>query len=209
MVDAYEIMYDPMPGSLIDAAIVGSELHMTGILLDRLKFAIGPTWIGFEDLTVPRQWREALRSKGCEFKDASFARTLTQDATVYWDSTASRTCMRGGSVDLTWDTTAHADATLDEGFPSPRDIMLTMSWACHKRSPGFTDGGRLGLSPFYVHKGDLIAAISGGKALYAIRPTTAGRYIYIGECFLDEMMDGQAVEWAKQQKVEPGGIILV
>jgi hypothetical protein len=56
-----------------------------------------------------------------------------------------------------------------------------------------THDGRLGLAPPRAEAGDSICVFLGGDVPYILRDVNAGIWEFIGECYLHEMMDGQAL----------------
>jgi hypothetical protein len=61
------------------------------------------------------------------------------------------------------------------------------------RRIGRTKGGCLGSMPGFTEVGDKICIFYGGTFCYVIRPCNDGRYKFIGECYLDGFMDGEAM----------------
>ena len=66
-----------------------------------------------------------------------------------------------------------------------------------KRTLFVTDGGRLGLAPSYIQKGDSIAILFGHKAPVVLRPVGFDQYSFVGEAYVDGVMDGEATEEGK------------
>ncbi|CAO2657148.1 Nn.00g032740.m01.CDS01 [Neocucurbitaria sp. VM-36] len=71
--------------------------------------------------------------------------------------------------------------------------------ACHKRKFFLTAEGRMGLCPRDTRTDDKVAILYGGSVPYILRETEAEDWTFIGECFVDGIMFGEA---AKIQKVE-------
>lgn len=57
-----------------------------------------------------------------------------------------------------------------------------------------TTNGRFGLLPPTSQPGDSICVLLGGEVPFVIRPTGSGTYTLVGECYIDDAMDGQAFE---------------
>lgn len=63
----------------------------------------------------------------------------------------------------------------------------------HARSMVSTETGYLGLAPKEVKVGDVVAILFGCSYSVVLRPCR-NAFKYIGECYVDGMMDGEAVE---------------
>jgi Heterokaryon incompatibility protein (HET) len=61
-----------------------------------------------------------------------------------------------------------------------------------------TSDQTLGLAPDISEPGDVIALLLGGEVPIVLRPKN-GKYIFIGECFVDGMMDGEGLVEARKR----------
>ncbi|KAH7014782.1 heterokaryon incompatibility protein-domain-containing protein [Ilyonectria destructans] len=57
-----------------------------------------------------------------------------------------------------------------------------------------TKNGRFGQLPVTSQPGDSICVLVGGEVPFVIRPTGRGTYTLVGECYIDGVMDGEALE---------------
>jgi len=57
-----------------------------------------------------------------------------------------------------------------------------------------TSSERLGLGPAGMMSGDTVAILFGGNVPYILRPSEDNRWQFVGECYLDGYMNGQAME---------------
>jgi hypothetical protein len=58
-----------------------------------------------------------------------------------------------------------------------------------------TEQGMLGLGPRTMKEGDIIAVLFGGSVPFVLRPVKEGRHWrLVGDCYVHDIMDGQAVE---------------
>jgi hypothetical protein len=74
-----------------------------------------------------------------------------------------------------------------ESFYDEAEIVCTGRRFFH------TADGHFGLGPACMREGDIVAVLFGGHAPYVLRP--CGRsYIYMGQAYVDEIMDGQLVD---------------
>ena len=53
---------------------------------------------------------------------------------------------------------------------------------------------RKGLALSNAEPGDVIAVLFGGRVPFVLRPTSYDEYSFVGPCYVDQMMDGQAME---------------
>ena len=57
-----------------------------------------------------------------------------------------------------------------------------------------TTNGILGMVPGGSEAGDRICMFYGGRVLYVLRPCGDGKHKFVGECYLDGFMDGEAMD---------------
>lgn len=57
-----------------------------------------------------------------------------------------------------------------------------------------TKNGRLACMPVNAEVGDDICIFFGGRVPYAIRPIGGGLYRFIGQCYVNGIMDGEALD---------------
>lgn len=60
----------------------------------------------------------------------------------------------------------------------------------------YCEDGRVGLGPAASRPGDVIAVLFGGIVPYILRPQSDGGWLFVGECFVPSLMQGEAVEAA-------------
>lgn len=56
-----------------------------------------------------------------------------------------------------------------------------------------TVSGRMGLVPFNAQMGDLICIVPGMSRTYVVRKKANGCYRYIGDCYIDGLVRGEAM----------------
>lgn len=59
-----------------------------------------------------------------------------------------------------------------------------------------TESGRFGQVPLDSKLGDRICVLTGGEVPFVVRPTGRGTYTLLGECYVDGIMDGEALQEA-------------
>jgi hypothetical protein len=64
--------------------------------------------------------------------------------------------------------------------------------ACHERKFFITGEGRMGLCPRGVKEGDRVVVLYGGSVPYALRKVEGDRWCFVGECYVDGWMFGEA-----------------
>ena len=57
-----------------------------------------------------------------------------------------------------------------------------------------TRSGRMGVGPRYMEPEDIVVVLFGGKTPYILRPADSGCYHFVGECYIDGLMHGEAIE---------------
>lgn len=65
--------------------------------------------------------------------------------------------------------------------------------ACVDRRFFITHAGRMGIGPDVMRQGDVVTVLFGGKVPYLLRPVASG-YKFLGECYVPNLMSGEAVE---------------
>lgn len=82
-------------------------------------------------------------------------------------------------------------------FPPPRldkGVALDGEWAmmrCRDRRLAFTAKQRLALVPLIAQVGDTCCIIQGMDVPVVLRPTSQGSYKFVGEAYVNEVMDGE------------------
>lgn len=69
----------------------------------------------------------------------------------------------------------------------------TLSFLRYGRRIVILQSGKLGMGPWDACDGDQVFLLFGGRAPFVLRPVFTG-YLYIGEMYLEDYMDGQAIE---------------
>jgi hypothetical protein len=76
-------------------------------------------------------------------------------------------------------------------------IFLDSKGCC----PFVTAGGMLGSGLPGIMAGDIVCILFGGNTPYILRPTQVeGQYLLIGECYVEELMKGQAMDMGLQEQ---------
>ncbi|KAF3053389.1 hypothetical protein E8E11_011834 [Didymella keratinophila] len=70
--------------------------------------------------------------------------------------------------------------------------------ACVDRRFFITHAGRMGIGPDVMRQGDIVVVLFGGKVPYLLRPVASG-YKFLGECYVPDLMSGEAVQAWKQE----------
>lgn len=85
---------------------------------------------------------------------------------------------------------------------------------CERRRLFLTLNGLLGIGPDTVREGDVVAVLSGGEVPFILRPTNnrasavdgIDRYLLVGECFIEGLMNGEAVHTATSHALLSGTV---
>ena len=73
--------------------------------------------------------------------------------------------------------------------------------ACHERKFFFTKDGRMGLCPRNAECGDSIAILYGGSVPYVLREVSRRTWNFVGECYVEGMMFGEAEEIRRRRGI--------
>ncbi|KAK4499777.1 hypothetical protein PRZ48_007963 [Zasmidium cellare] len=197
----YGIIYNPCPGTTIDAypSPDNRELYIRGFVVDKLACLAPPgttTHNNAADLAIAKaHLRE--HDPTLPFTDEDFLRTTTCDAHYDWDDD---NCTH-------YNFRRPSASKISELQGKDLDIFLnkeeSVQCICIFGRMGSTKKGRkLGLFPHGATEGDLVVALFGGNTLYVLGPDQGvdkekgerRRYQFIGECYVDGMMDGEAMD---------------
>ncbi|KAK0944920.1 hypothetical protein LTR29_003511 [Friedmanniomyces endolithicus] len=180
-----------------------------GARIDRLKDIIPNT--GPEPDRVRAVAREKCQSQhkyrlGGTYAEA-IQRTIVLDL-VYND--LGRPVRRGGLYDFTLRHKPRAECTPVE-LRAQLDGRLASIRASSCRDIGLSEKLFLVMSPNTAMVGDTIWALTGGQALYVLRPVDvkSRKYIFIGECYAHGLMDGEVVKMLQRGEVRLEDIILM
>lgn len=194
-------LYSPWPHTRPDMHIVGHTLSLRTMIIDSL-FAAADAWRPWDldNLAGRKVDRDYLRSQGGKFTDESFNRTLLGDIISE---------KRGAAAD--WPLLESTVEDLDAADREKRhDMFSQILHICAGRRLGLTKNGRVGVFPAGSQVNDIVAAFRGGRILYLIRPAQAqGKYVFIGECYVDGIMDGEVILGADHEHRSEKSITLV
>ncbi|PVI00198.1 HET-domain-containing protein [Periconia macrospinosa] len=74
--------------------------------------------------------------------------------------------------------------------------------ACDERLFFISEAGRLGLCPREAREGDRVVVLYGGSVPYVLRPLDDGKWMFVGECYVDGIMFGEAEALKSQKEIE-------
>jgi hypothetical protein len=90
---------------------------------------------------------------------------------------------------------------MNTGYPTP-----SIPWQLIQHSAGrrifVSQDGNFGLAPASAQEGDQLCVLFGGQTPFVLRKIAEREFIMIGEAFMTNMMDGQAIEGWKAGKFE-------
>lgn len=146
-------------------------------------------------LTGGRSWYGALSDDAAGVL-ADFAaylcevRSETKESAGHWpDSKSQRELLRGEFI---WNSLGPTLRELAVNGESIRFAEAAMA-VCTSRRLFLTSNGSIGLGPSGVQKGDGLYILSGGEMPFILRPRD-GHHLLVGECYVDGIMQGEAVE---------------
>ncbi|ORY09321.1 heterokaryon incompatibility protein-domain-containing protein, partial [Clohesyomyces aquaticus] len=83
--------------------------------------------------------------------------------------------------------------------PDPTRYTLALAPLLHRRL-FITSSGHLGLGPANMMSGDTIVVLFGGRMLYVLRSFQDDQWKFIGECYVEGLMHGEALDDDKVKK---------
>jgi len=97
----------------------------------------------------------------------------------------------------------------ESSLPSPRssrgqyqNCYIALLKRLMNRRLFITSSERLGLGPAGMMSGDTVAILFGGNVPHILRPSEDNRWQFVGECYLDGYMSGEAMEGRDSSKDE-------
>jgi hypothetical protein len=78
-------------------------------------------------------------------------------------------------------------------IPEYRKLARQVLYSCNRRSLIVTEHGNLGLAPARAQPGDIVCVLFGCPAPLALRPKGENKYEVVGKCFVDGIMNDEAV----------------
>ncbi|KAF5588267.1 heterokaryon incompatibility (het-6OR allele) [Fusarium subglutinans] len=203
-----------------------SVLILKGICLDSVSIvgtqAPGPD---FENVgeTDPEHWRKSMRDTLNHWRsllspDDSYVTGETQ-AIAFWrtvlvDLNQGRLASKKGGRPKRLDKNDLQDL-LQLETPEGTECLLSTWESCllpiyrqlrlieqFNRRFFRTEKGYMGLVPPDIQPGDAICLLLGGSVAYALRRSAHETWIYIGECYVHGIMDGEAAAKALEEKID-------
>lgn len=195
-------LYDPSPGTKIEARICGRELELSCFVDDDLRIEnLTQIWDDGEPSSpcTPRLWYDALMNATVQPKDyldKAIRRSLVADKVR---SGHPRVWRRGAMID--WALIDSPQDCLDYASSTKLNFMLgALSKACYGKRIAQLADGSIAIVPAAAKIGDRAVAFCGGHSLYVVR-NLLGRseaYSFIGECYVDGLMDGAFLNTRKR-----------
>lgn len=192
--------FDPCPGTTIEAYIRNAMLELRGVVMDNLRIEIlTDMWsadLDYTDLSTPRRWYDDFIGNGDVTWDEPIRRALVGSRTEFLDD------QNVGHVEVSqmvdWDLVDMEEAQLDRlEYGTKRSAMIRdINRICRCRRMAMLSDGSIAIVPGGSRSGDRITLFHGGKALYVLRPIPERRntFRFIGECYVDGLMDGALME---------------
>jgi len=101
-----------------------------------------------------------------------------------------------------WDSlfsAAHSESGLETGTLNLPTSHVDILFRHNGRRPFITSGDHLGLGPAKLQSGDLVVIAYGSEVPLILRPEN-GHYKFVGEAYVDGIMDGQALAMGLEER---------
>ncbi|XXG93982.1 hypothetical protein Hte_000233 [Hypoxylon texense] len=195
--------YDPCPGTTIEAHVTDDTLELRGIVMENLAIDIltaqwkCDTVSEYTNLSTPRHWYDAFFGSWYPALDAAIRRALVGSiiSAVPDDQNADHV-QETQMVD--WDLIDMDSAQINQlGYGTKKENMLmAVRRVCFCRWMAMLTDGTIAIVPGASRSGDQITLFHGGKALYVLRPIPERQntFRFIGDCYVDGLMDGALME---------------
>nr|POF04187.1 heterokaryon incompatibility protein 6, or allele [Quercus suber] len=187
--------YRPIGDFTSRSFIEGRQLHVGGVMIDKLKDIIvndGPDLeqIRAVGMQKGRQW--AFEANHKYFTGESFENAINRTTVLdlVWSEEIKPT-ERGNMLDLTFLRRPRSELSIEE-YQQQLNMRIAQRQTSALRNLGRTYQLFLAMIPDTAVVGDTIWALAGGQALYVMRRPNADteQYQYVGECYVHGLMDG-------------------
>lgn len=204
---AYRMLYDPLPNTTARLEMTASELRVQAICFDTLRNTVTSTGREYVPSELKVKWGKHMKAWSPTLTSRDIKRILNGD--VQWTSDETGN-VRGEVID--WEFLDDPIEKLrEEHRPWRHNMRHVLRSVCRDRRAGRTKANRIGIFPEMALTSDIIAAFHGGHALYVVRPVQQrlGVYQFIGECYVDGIMDGQVLELVKKERLSTTTMTLI
>ncbi|EME44454.1 hypothetical protein DOTSEDRAFT_24489 [Dothistroma septosporum NZE10] len=207
----YRVLYDPCPKTKVAAVVSGLELGIQGFVFDTINSIV--TTSGRQEIPVSNvlaTWSAELASTYGPIEKERFWKLVLADAyQIESEETGLTANARGGGESR--HLMGMDPASLDYAYIWVRSQMHhALRGVCRDRRAGYTEAKRLAILPEAAVPGDLVAAFHGGHTLYVVRPIAREeKYTFVGECYVEDMMDGEVMTLATENGIVPQTLWLV
>ncbi|KAF6809796.1 heterokaryon incompatibility protein [Colletotrichum sojae] len=96
-----------------------------------------------------------------------------------------------------------------KGWRDPSRFQEAFTRACSDRAFFTATCGLMGIGPNNMRVGDVVVVLFGGKVPYVLRPLGDGKYSFVGECYIESLMDGVVVRKQHESGSSAGFFCLV
>jgi hypothetical protein len=79
---------------------------------------------------------------------------------------------------------------------------------CYSRRMFWTENASIGLGPACMRAGDVVVVFHGGNTPYVLRPR-GDKYLFMGQAYVDDIMDGQLMEKLSRGEVQEQDFYLI
>jgi hypothetical protein len=166
-------------------------LAIKGLTLDQV-IAVGPV------CTRATELRDFVQSSanfaGCLLLNNAYGKELQRFARTLVANSVRGLRKRKSMQDLllAWLRSDESNTFSGDGLTQYRDALIR---TCFMRRVFCTKGGMLGLGPQYMREGDEVVVLYKSWWPSIVRPAGDGKHHhFVGSCFVDGMMDGQAFQ---------------
>ena len=148
---------------------------------------------GRKDQALPRSFESNLK----RFRGRQFLRRTRYANNLQEDISKSSAIFESSEMKLLEHAAQHGDSATFESIAEQ---------VCCNRRLFVTTDGHLGLGPWQMQPGDVVAVLGGADMPFIVRPRTQGCFfsMLVGECYIDDIMDGEVVEAAREGKRQKG-----
>ncbi|KAK0710256.1 heterokaryon incompatibility protein-domain-containing protein [Lasiosphaeria miniovina] len=147
--------------------------------------------------------RREQESREDFFRSISDSQWLAQGAAYL-----TRTMAAAGDVEA-MSPELQSLATSEGGGLDDAEWSRSANGASSGRVFARTIKGYFVLGPKVMAKGDRICVLWGGKMCFCLRPLDQGRFLLVGECYVHELMNGEAIRQVEKNELQEEEFVLV
>lgn len=211
------LLYDASAGTERSVEIKSAQLKVKGFVFDSIEVVFDIWEDEKSEFDTPRAWGNCAHAYRSHISRDAIDRALVADLCGEPLDKAGDSRLpdiqltRGGRID--WSLMAQTPMTDTAALVlhQKQDCMTRLlEAACFGRRMGVLQRNDIAIFPAAAKAGDFVAIFNGGHVPFVVREVSENfEYELIGECYLDGLMDGQAMDMSRKGGIDGALLTMV